>query len=195
MEAAGRVFRSLARLEPLPMTPPEAVLHLFLIKCTAGGRTPASEGSSGRRRPGPCSGPSKWVCPGDPGALCTSERRTSGSALFARVKWGEEAENGRGRASSQAHQAGQLHPRCEGSSWEPPAPACFFSDRLNTALGDLGPGSSLSQGRLGRRGPLESQQRLPPAYKGRDGHSAPAEAWMPQLGPPCLPRSLKPSRW
>ena len=102
---------------------------------------------------------------------------------------------GRGRASSQAHQAGQLHPRREGSSWEPPAPACFFPDRLNTALGELGPGSSLESGRPGRWGPLESQQRLPPAYKGRDGPTAPAEAWAPQLGPPCLPRSLKPSRW
>lgn len=40
MEATGRVFRSLARLEPLPMTPPEAVLRLFLIRRTAGGRTP-----------------------------------------------------------------------------------------------------------------------------------------------------------
>lgn len=39
MEAAGRVFRSPARLEPLPMTPPEAVLCLFLIRCAAGGRT------------------------------------------------------------------------------------------------------------------------------------------------------------
>lgn len=110
MEAAGRVFRGPARPEALLMAPPEAVFRLFLIRCTAGGRTPSVWGlfqQEETRAPLQASG---CGCPGGPGTLCTLKARSREAPHFARGKWGEEAENGRGRDSSHAHQAGQLHP-------------------------------------------------------------------------------------
>lgn len=107
MEAAGRVFRGPARLEALPTAPPEAVLRLLVNRCMAG-QDPERLGAlleGGDQGPSP----GLWVgVPGWPWSSLHIESLASGSAPFACGKWDEEAENGRGRASSHAHQAGQL---------------------------------------------------------------------------------------